>query len=205
LVDDAREAMDLSDAPTGVAAETKTTAPPSHPIDEAPGAIWYVRPAGGGQFGPASAEIMRNWLDEGRVGANALVWRAGWTEWRSAAAAFPQLGPQLPAPAMQPGGTAPGALANGMPPLPVGHAVQSVAPSPATLRPPELNPPDIPPLAQAALKRRRKKDLRLIASAILVAVSLILVIVLVLVSRAQGNKRVPKLEEPRSGGEETLI
>ena len=61
------------------------------PIDEAPGAVWYVRPATGGQFGPASGEIMRTWIDEGRVGASSLVWRAGWAEWRPAAATFPQL------------------------------------------------------------------------------------------------------------------
>jgi hypothetical protein len=200
LVDDALESMAQSDGTAAEEAATKPTAPTSRAIDEAPGAVWYVRPASGGQFGPASAEIMRGWLDEGRVGANSLVWRAGWGEWRSAAAAFPQLGPQLPAPASQLGGTAPDALANGMPPLPVGQVVQSVASSP-----PEVNPPGMPPLAQAVRKRRRKKDVRLTASAILVAVSLILVIVLVLVSRAQSDKSEPKLEEPPAADEETLI
>ncbi len=209
LVDNALEAMATSDGAESVEAETKPTAPPSHPpahpIDEAPGAVWYVRPAGGGQFGPASAEIMRNWLDEGRVGANSLVWRAGWTEWRSAAATFPQLGTQMPVPLTQPEGTTASAVGNGMPPLPVGQAVQSVAPTPATPIPPDVNPPSMPPLAQAARNRRRKKDLRLIASAILVAVSLILVIVLVLISRAQSDNSDPKLEEPPPGDEETLI
>src|SRR5262249_5069258 len=61
-------------------------------IDEAPDAIWYVRPATGGQFGPASGEIMRAWVREGRVGASSLVWRAGWEQWQSAATTFPQLG-----------------------------------------------------------------------------------------------------------------
>ena len=61
-------------------------------IREAPDAMWYVRPASGGQFGPASGEIMRSWLDDGRVGGTSLVWRAGWPEWRAAASVFPQLG-----------------------------------------------------------------------------------------------------------------
>lgn len=61
------------------------------PLAEAPGSVWYVRPPSGGQFGPASAEVMRNWLDEGRVGSDALVWREGWQDWREAAETFPQL------------------------------------------------------------------------------------------------------------------
>ena len=45
------------------------------PIAEAPDAVWYVRPPTGGQFGPADGTIMRRWLNEGRVSAEALVWR----------------------------------------------------------------------------------------------------------------------------------
>lgn len=59
------------------------------PIAEAPDAVWYVRPPTGGQFGPADATIMRRWLAEGRVGADALVWREGWPEWKSAGPVFP--------------------------------------------------------------------------------------------------------------------
>lgn len=165
--------------------------PPLHAIDEAPGAVWYVRPSGGGQFGPASGEIMRNWLDEGRVGATAMVWRAGWSEWRSAADVFPHLGGSLP-PESRP-------AANGMPPLPMGQVVQTVAAAPAAPSAADSSPP---PLAQAVLKRRRKKDVRLIASAILAVVSLILVIVLVLISRGSGDT---KTEESPAAGEEELI
>ena len=42
-------------------------------------------------------EIMRSWLNEGRVGASSLVWCAGWAEWRPAAATFPKLGASLSA------------------------------------------------------------------------------------------------------------
>jgi hypothetical protein len=45
------------------------------PIAEAPAATWYVRPPGGGQYGPARGEVMRKWIAEGRVSSDSLVWR----------------------------------------------------------------------------------------------------------------------------------
>ena len=62
------------------------------PIAEAPAAIWYVRPPGGGQYGPARGDVMRRWIAEGRVSGDSLVWREGWTDWRNAAQLFPSLG-----------------------------------------------------------------------------------------------------------------
>lgn len=60
-------------------------APGAHdPISAAPHAVWYVRPPSGGQFGPASADVMRTWLDEGRIPTDALVWRDGWPDWKVA-------------------------------------------------------------------------------------------------------------------------
>jgi len=53
--------------------------------------IWYVRPPSGGQFGPASGDLMRTWLSEGRVSAESLVWREGWRDWLEAGKAFPKL------------------------------------------------------------------------------------------------------------------
>ncbi|MCU0961881.1 MAG: DUF4339 domain-containing protein [Pirellulaceae bacterium] len=34
---------------------------------------------------------MRRWLEEGRIGAEALVWREGWAEWNLARSVFPLL------------------------------------------------------------------------------------------------------------------
>ncbi len=53
--------------------------------------VWYIRPASGGQFGPAGNEMMRIWIGEGRVAGDSLVWREGWRDWQEAAGIFPQL------------------------------------------------------------------------------------------------------------------
>lgn len=63
------------------------------PLAEAPDAVWYVRPPGGGQFGPASGSVMQSWIAEGRVSPDSLVWREGWRDWQKASESFPQLGP----------------------------------------------------------------------------------------------------------------
>jgi len=65
---------------------------PADPLSEAPDAVWYVRPAAGGQYGPATANVMRSWLTEGRIAADSMVWREGWRDWKDAASTFPQLG-----------------------------------------------------------------------------------------------------------------
>ena len=61
------------------------------PIAEAPHAIWYVQPPSGGQYGPASGDIMRTWISEGRVTRDSLVWREGWADWKLAGPLFPGL------------------------------------------------------------------------------------------------------------------
>lgn len=63
------------------------------PLIEAGAAVWYVRPAAGGQYGPAGPDAMRQWLAENRIAGDSLVWREGWRDWRTAAEVFPQLNP----------------------------------------------------------------------------------------------------------------
>lgn len=53
-------------------------------LSEAPEANWYVAPVAGGQFGPANVDIMRQWIEEGRVTPDSQVWRDGWEDWRPA-------------------------------------------------------------------------------------------------------------------------
>ena len=62
------------------------------PIAESPDAVWYVHPKTGGQFGPANGEIMREWIGEGRVAHDSLVWRQGWDHWQNAGKIFSTLG-----------------------------------------------------------------------------------------------------------------
>ncbi len=73
------------------------------PFDEAPDAVWYVRPPGGGQFGPAARDIMRGWIVHGRVTPDSLVWREGWPDWQEASSVFAHLGAQDAVPGL--GGT----------------------------------------------------------------------------------------------------
>ena len=54
------------------------------------------RPPSGGQYGPASGEMLREWIDEGRVSTTSLLWRDGWPQWREATEAFPELAESLP-------------------------------------------------------------------------------------------------------------
>jgi hypothetical protein len=61
------------------------------PLTEAGDAVWYVRPPSGGQYGPAKGKLMRQWLAEGRISPDTLVWREGWRDWQHASVVFPQL------------------------------------------------------------------------------------------------------------------
>jgi hypothetical protein len=60
-------------------------------LSEDPNAVWYVRSPTGGQFGPASNEVMRTWIQEGRIGVQSFVWRAGWADWLAADRVFDTL------------------------------------------------------------------------------------------------------------------
>ena len=77
-------------------ASPETDAGELDPIAIGPHLIWYVRPPSGGQYGPAEGDVMRQWLKEGRVTAESLVWQEGWDEWRSAIEVFPEIGPATP-------------------------------------------------------------------------------------------------------------
>jgi DNA-directed RNA polymerase subunit RPC12/RpoP len=60
-------------------------------IADSPESVWYVRPAAGGQFGPARGDVMQRWLAEGRVSADSMVWQEGWDDWKLAGPLFPSL------------------------------------------------------------------------------------------------------------------
>ena len=82
-----------SAAPGPAAQMPAAPAAPADPFAEAPQAVWFVRPSSGGQYGPASADIMKSWLEEGRVVNDSLIWREGWPDWKEAQNVFPQFAP----------------------------------------------------------------------------------------------------------------
>ena len=88
---DPEQPVDVAASAIQTSASSTVEAPAENadPIEEAPHAVWYVRPPSGGQFGPAAADVMRTWITEGRVTADSLVWREGWPEWKQAGALFP--------------------------------------------------------------------------------------------------------------------
>jgi hypothetical protein len=55
-------------------------------------ATWYVRHAVHGQFGPATEDTFRQWVAEGRITDNTLVWRDGWTDWQPASSLLRAIG-----------------------------------------------------------------------------------------------------------------
>jgi len=69
---------------------------PGSLLDDDPAASWYVRPPSGGQYGPATGDVLKQWIEEGRVASTALLWREGWPQWRDASEALPELATQLP-------------------------------------------------------------------------------------------------------------
>ena len=88
-----------SDRSSADATEDPPAGADSEAIDmlaEQPEATWYVRPPSGGQYGPATTELLRQWIEEGRVAATALLWREGWPQWRDAREALPEFSQRLP-------------------------------------------------------------------------------------------------------------
>jgi len=77
-------------AAPAAAAPVESAVPIGDPLAEAPQAVWYVRPRSGGQYGPASVDVMRSWISDGRVAGDSLVWREGWADWRQASEVLPQ-------------------------------------------------------------------------------------------------------------------
>ncbi len=90
--------------PGATASPSRSSLPAGEPRDllaEAGKAAWFVRPPSGGQFGPATANVLRAWLAEGRLTADTLVWCEGWQDWREASEIFPQLSPKLTIPGLE--------------------------------------------------------------------------------------------------------
>lgn len=149
---------------------------PVQPAAAAAASRWFVRPPSGGQFGPAAEALLRQWIGEGRITPDTLVWREGDPEWLKASAAFPELTAAVPTPPtpLVTGGT-----------VPISAGV--TLPKPAELPTPsgEL---DAASAATAMLMARRKRARAtgLLIMGILVIAVLILLPILIYVLLYQG-------------------
>jgi hypothetical protein len=160
-----------------IATATAVPAPLADPLAEAPEACWYVRPPSGGQYGPARANIMRQWINEGRVTPDSLVWREGWPDWKLAGETFTNLppaavGPAIPgAPMVQPSAS----HAAVQPASPTGGAFSGVVSS----------GPAAEPGRGPAVYRRKNKSIQLIALGFLFIALIVLTGLLVWVLSSQ--------------------
>lgn len=104
-------------APVGAPLGSLAGAAAIDPFLEAPNAEWYVCPPTGGRYGPATGDILKRWIGEGRVTSDSLVWRSGWGDWKPAATVLAMWG--VPGPG--------GRLGGGPPPAPTSAVVGTLA------------------------------------------------------------------------------
>ncbi|HEV7225704.1 MAG TPA: DUF4339 domain-containing protein [Pirellulales bacterium] len=216
-------------APTNPAAGTSVSIAPAapsgasgasaavDPIAEAPQLQWYVMPPGAAsQYGPAVGEEFRNWINEGRVTADTLVWRQDWPEWKAAGIVFPEL--QGPASAMPtvpmtaaapPGGfalpTAAGALPTAAGPLPAAMGYLAAAEGIAGLN---VGPGGFPVSAPAPASSGRRGQYRprsntgpIVVISILVLAMIPLSYFVVKVIRQQLASQPPAAASPKKAAE----
>lgn len=178
--------IDTTAAPSPAAAADKPAsapaAAPTNPPPEpaaSPPAAWYIRPAGGGQYGPADDQLLQQWTSEGRVAADSYVWRTGWPDWRLVSE-MPEYFPQL-AGSSQPAAATPPSDYNGAAEPP---AVEAPAESEASL-------------ATARYRRRKMQSAR---GQQLAAVLLILLTVVLAGVLAWVLLRTPETEDESAPG-----
>ena len=55
------------------------------------GDVWYIQVPGGPQFGPATGNVVNEWIKERRIAPAMLVWKEGWADWVEAGSVFKEL------------------------------------------------------------------------------------------------------------------
>lgn len=93
--DEPPSAQDLASTESVESVAAKAEAPSPDVFTESPSAVWYIRRQSGEQSGPTRADVIRRWFTEGRIPADALVWREDWPQWRRADSVFPYESPHL--------------------------------------------------------------------------------------------------------------
>ena len=180
--------------PTGGVDQQAVIAPPQRTspatiLDEESEGIWYVRPPSGGQYGPATTDLLKQWIDEGRVAATALLWREGWPQWRGASEALPELVEMLPDNATVPaavdsqrnvaGGATPAVTTAG---ASISGVLETNSSRQAVVEPTNSGASKLVGEAAVGTNRRKRSNRRLYVIGALTAVAVTLIVALIFVS-----------------------
>ena len=181
---DANEDLQQSDLQQGDLQQGSPEPPPAPSLPPAPPAVetpatgedWHVRMASGEQFGPASVDVMRGWVAEGRVPVDGWVWRTGWPEWKPGGQAITLLnGPAAPT----------SSAASTMPAIPSAPTPAPAPTSAPTEIPETPSPEDLPTAANPSAKyhnsKRNRQDRARKVTFFLGGLVLLLIVVLAVV------------------------
>jgi hypothetical protein len=135
-------------------------------VTDFPNSIWHVRPPAGGQYGPAPAEVFIQWLVEGRVDQQALVWRDDWQDWQQAASVFPEF--YDAGPASSRGIAAPPPSATALPPVPPLAPAVSVGPR------------------RDRRRKQRQRNIVIVAVLVVLFIGLLIALAIVLLNQTNG-------------------
>jgi hypothetical protein len=173
-------------APSGVGVTGKSPAATAdvHPEKPPQAGAWFVRPTSGGQFGPASDEVFGDWIREGRVTANAHVWRDGWPQWKLVRDVAGMLPIPLAATAPPPS------------PPPVAKFVEPAAEQPAPL--PELQGEATLPASRYRASRLRKDKTQMTLAILMLVALIVLAAVLLWVVLRSGESTQGRLQSEPS-------
>lgn len=199
LANDAGEESGAGAAPTQVAQEQPSVQPDQRPASQgtpypqalatAPNARWYVLPTAGGQYGPADSQALWQWLQENRIGPDALVWCEGWPEWQVSGRVFGDFFSIQVAARLSPGEIA-GANTGDQPQVSPGQkAVGSGDPDTAVAKGGKATDSSALPLSErnrVSRKQRRKRNYAVLM-AVLSVTMIALVVALVVVLNSQSE------------------
>ncbi len=146
--------------------------PETHPgaaVPRAEEAIeWRLASPTGDQYGPTVPTLFAQWITQGRVPHDWLVWRTGWPEWRLAA----EVESELPAP-LPPTGSS-----DTPPPIPADSV-------PKTSKPKPNQSVVATPKEKYTQRKKRKAQRQKIVIGILGVVTVVLIVLLVFMTRGE--------------------
>jgi hypothetical protein len=124
---------------------------------------------------------MRQWIDQGRVAADSLVWREGWAQWQAASSTFPQLNSSVPSPAPA---VATAAVATVVP-----ATVRAATPLADETSSLVLGPSSTTATSSSAMTVKKSNGMTAVVVTILVVVAIILMVIFFYVLLNQGGQQ----------------